>query len=64
LSGVDKAQISIRGRPMAEANAAPIRAQLAASMATMLGKEVCTTYRRSGDWWIAEVTLDGVPGRI
>jgi hypothetical protein len=29
-------------------------------MASMLGKEVCTTYRRSGDWWIAEVTMDGV----
>jgi hypothetical protein len=60
LSGVDKAQISVRGRRMAEADAAPIRAQLTQSMASMLGKEVCTTYRRSGDWWIAEVTMDGV----
>ena len=60
LSGVDKAQISIRGHRMAEEDAAPVRTQLAASMADMLGKEVCTTYRRSGDWWIAEVTMDGV----
>jgi hypothetical protein len=59
LSGVDKAQISLRGRWMPEANAASVRAQLLESMAPMLGKEVCTTYRRSGDWWIAQVTLDG-----
>lgn len=60
LSGVDKAQISVRGRRLPEEDAAPIRAQLQQSMASMLGKEVCTTYRRSGDWWIAEVTMDGV----
>ncbi len=60
LSGVDKAQIAVRGRRLPEADAAPIRAQLMQSMASMLGKEVCTTYRRSGDWWIAEVTMDGV----
>ncbi|HWW27582.1 MAG TPA: hypothetical protein VNZ85_16990 [Caulobacter sp.] len=60
LSGVDKAQIAVRGRRLPEADAAPIRAQLMQSMAAMLGKEVCTTYRRSGDWWIAEVTMDGV----
>jgi hypothetical protein len=59
LSGVDKAQIAVRGRRLPEADAAPIRAQLMQSMASMLGKEVCTTYRRSGDWWIAQVTLDG-----
>jgi hypothetical protein len=63
LSGVDKAQISVRGRRMAEEDAAPVRAQLLESMAPMLGKEVCTTYRRSGDWWIAEVTMDGVAQR-
>lgn len=60
LSGVDKAQIAVRGRRLPEADAAPVRAQVAASMANVLGKEVCTTYRRSGDWWIAEVTMDGV----
>ena len=60
LSGIDKAQISVRGRRMAEEDAAPVRAQVAASMANVLGKEVCTTYRRSGEWWIAEVTMDGV----
>lgn len=60
LSGVDKAQISVRGRRLPEDAAAPIRAQLQQSMAAMLGKEVCTTYRRSGEWWIAEVTMDGV----
>jgi hypothetical protein len=60
LSGVDKAQISVRGRRLPEEDAAPIRAQLQQSMASMLGKEVCTTYRRSGDWWIAEVTMGGV----
>jgi hypothetical protein len=63
LSGIDKAQISVRGRRMAEEDAAPVRAQVAASMANVLGKEVCTTYRRSGDWWIAEVTMDGVAQR-
>lgn len=60
LSGVDKAQIAVRGRRLPEAEAAPIRLQLQQSMAAMLGKQVCTTYRRSGDWWIAEVTMDGV----
>jgi len=60
LSGIDKAQIAVRGRRMAEEDAAPVRAQVAASMADVLGKEVCTTYRRSGEWWIAEVTMDGV----
>jgi len=60
LSGIDTAQISVRGRRMAEEDAAPVRAQVAASMAKVLGKEVCTTYRRSGEWWIAEVTMDGV----
>ncbi|SFK07321.1 hypothetical protein [Caulobacter sp. UNC279MFTsu5.1] len=60
LSGVDKAQIAVRGHRLPEPEAAPIRAQLQESMATVLGKEVCTTYRRSGDWWIAEVTMDGV----
>jgi hypothetical protein len=60
LSGVDKAQIAVRGRRLAEGEAAPIRAQLQESMASTLGKPVCTTYRRSGDWWIAEVTMDGV----
>jgi len=60
LSGIDKAQISVRGRRMTEEDAAPVRAQVAASMANILGKEVCTTYRRSGDWWIAEVTMDGL----
>lgn len=60
LSGVDKAQIAVRGRRLPEADAAPIRARLLESMAPMLGKEVCTTYRRSGDWWIAEVTMDGL----
>jgi hypothetical protein len=59
LSGVDKAQISFRGRRLPEEDAASIRTQLLASMAPMLGKEVCTTYRRSGEWWIAEVTMDG-----
>ena len=60
LSGVDKAQISLRGRWMPEANAASVRAQLLESMAPTLGKEICTTYRRSGEWWIAAVTMDGV----
>jgi hypothetical protein len=60
LSGVDKAQIAVRGRPLPEVDAAPIRAQLLESMKSMLGQEVCTTYRRSGDWWIAEVTMGGV----
>ncbi len=60
LSGVDKAQIAVRGRRLPEADAAPIRAQLMQSMASTLGQEVCTTYRRSGDWWIAEVTMNGV----
>lgn len=60
LSGVDKAQIAVRGRRLPEADAAPIRARLLESMAPMLGKEVCTTYRRSGEWWIAEVTMDGL----
>jgi hypothetical protein len=60
LSGIDKAQISFRGRRLPEEDAASIRTQLLASMAPMLGKEVCTTYRRSGEWWIAEVTMDGV----
>jgi hypothetical protein len=60
LSGVDKAQIAVRGRRLPESEAAPIRAQLQESMAAILGKEVCTTYRRSGEWWIAEVTMDGV----
>jgi hypothetical protein len=60
LSGVDKAQIAVRGRRLPEADAAPIRAQLQQSMASMLGQEVCTTFRRSGDWWIAEVTMSGV----
>lgn len=60
LSGVDKAQIAVRGRRLPEADAAPIRARLLESMAPMLGQEVCTTYRRSGDWWIAEVTMAGV----
>ena len=60
LSGVDKAQIAVRGRRLSEVDAAPIRAQLLESMKSMLGQEVCTTYRRSGDWWIAEVTMGGV----
>jgi len=60
LSGVDKAQIAVRGRRLPEAEAASIRARLLESMAPMLGKEVCTTYQRSGDWWIAAVTMDGV----
>ena len=60
LSGVDKAQIAVRGRRLPEGEAAPIRVQLQESMASILGKEVCTTYRRSGEWWIAEVTMDGV----
>ena len=60
LSGVDKAQIAVRGRRLPEAEAAPIRAQLLESMAPMLGQEVCTTYRRSGEWWIAGVTMGGV----
>jgi hypothetical protein len=60
LSGVDKAQIAVRGRRLPEADAAPIRARLLESMASILGQEVCTIYRRSGDWWIAEVTQDGV----
>jgi len=60
LSGVDKAQIAVQGRWLSEDAAAPVRAKLQQSMAPMLGKEVCTTYRRSGGWWIAEVTMDGV----
>jgi hypothetical protein len=60
LSGIDKAQIAFRGRRIPEADAVPIRAQIQQSMADVLGQEVCTTYRRSGDWWIAEVTLNGV----
>lgn len=60
LSGVDKAQIAVRGRRLPESEAAPIRVQLQQSMAKILGKEVCTTYRRSGEWWIAEVTMDGL----
>ena len=60
LSGVDKAQIAVRGHRLPEGEAAPIRAQLRESMASILGKEVCTTYRRSGEWWIATVTMDGV----
>ncbi len=59
LSGVDKAQIAVRGHRLPEEDAAPIRAQIAQSMAATLGKDVCTTYRRSGDWWIAEVTMNG-----
>ena len=60
LSGIDKAQIAFRGRRISEADAVPIRAQIQRSMADVLGQEVCTTYRRSGDWWIAEATLNGV----
>lgn len=60
LSGIDKAQIAFRGRRIPEADAVPIRAQVQRSMADVLGQEVCTTYRRSGDWWIAQVTLNGV----
>ncbi len=60
ISGIDKAQIAFRGRRIPEADAVPIRAQIQQSMADVLGQEVCTTYRRSGDWWIAEVKLNGV----
>lgn len=60
VSGIDKAQIAFRGRRIPEADAVPIRAQIAQSMAETLGQEVCTTYRRSGDWWISQVTLNGV----
>ncbi len=60
VSGIDKAQIAFRGRRIPEADAVPIRAQIQQSMAETLGKEVCTTYRRSGDWWVATVTMDGV----
>jgi hypothetical protein len=60
MSGMDKAQIAVRGRRLPEADAVPIRAQIQQSMGETLGQEVCTTYRRSGDWWIAQVTLNGV----
>jgi len=60
LSGVDKAQIAVRGRRLPESEAASIRVQLMESMKDVLGQEVCTTYRRSGDWWIAQVTMNGV----
>ncbi len=59
LSGIDKAQIAVRGHRLPEEDAVPIRAQIRQSMAQVLGKEVCTTYRRSGDWWVATVTMDG-----
>lgn len=60
IAGIDKAQIAFHGRRIPEADAVPIRAQIQESMASVLGQEVCTTYRRSGDWWIAEVKLNGV----
>jgi hypothetical protein len=60
LSGVDQARITIDGQPADEAVAARVRAQLAAAMAPILGKEVCTTYRRDGDGLAAEVTIAGV----
>lgn len=60
LEGVDKAQITFNGRRVPEADAVSIRAQIARSMGATLGQEVCTTYRRSGDWLIAQATLNGV----
>ena len=60
LSGIDQAEIAIEGRPADAAVTAQIRDQLATAMAPMLGKQVCTTYRREGDSLAADVTIEGV----
>lgn len=60
LSGIDQAQITIEGQPADDAVTAQIRAQLSTAMAPMLGKQVCTAYRRDGDSLVTDVTIDGV----
>ena len=59
-SDIDQAQIFFRGRRIGEGDAASIRTQLRAARSALEGQEICSTYRRSGDWWIAQVTVGGV----
>lgn len=57
---IDSAIISVNGQKLADADAAPVRAQISTAMASIIGKRICTTYVPDGQQYIAKASIDGV----
>ena len=56
---INEAIISVNGRTLADAEAAPLRAQITAGMASLIGKRICTSYVPDGAELVAKVSIDG-----
>jgi len=58
---LDRATFSLGGKPASAADTDALRAQVKKEYADMMGKELCTSYKRAGRLFAASMTVDGVP---
>lgn len=58
---VEHATIEVSGRSLNEAEAAPMKIQIKASLAPMIGREICTSYVANGNAYVTHVTINGTP---
>ena len=57
----DQAAFSMNGQPADQPTTEAIRQQIGQATASMVGKEVCTTYKPDGEGFTAEATIGGQP---
>ncbi|MBO9499875.1 MAG: hypothetical protein J7496_17245 [Novosphingobium sp.] len=56
---IAKGKLRDAGQLIPHQKAAPMLSKIAAGMAPLMNKEICTEYVQSGDDWIAKVKVDG-----
>jgi hypothetical protein len=58
---IKDAKLTVNDTEVSAEQAAPVLAQMALGMASVIGHEICTAYVKSGNDMVAKATLDGVP---